>query len=54
LEGLKLVLWVQASITIGGGVKASFAPIKLALAPPPMVIEAWTHKIRFNPSSNGY
>jgi hypothetical protein len=23
-EGLKLVLWVQASITIGGGVKASF------------------------------
>jgi hypothetical protein len=22
--GVKLVLWVQASITIGGGVKASF------------------------------
>jgi hypothetical protein len=25
------------------------APIKLALTPPPMVIEAWTHKTSFNP-----
>jgi hypothetical protein len=24
IGGVKLVLWVQASITIGGGVKASF------------------------------
>jgi hypothetical protein len=55
-ERLKLVLWVQASITIGGGVKASLklGPIKLALTPPPMVIEACTHKTSFNPSSNGY
>jgi hypothetical protein len=72
IGGVKLVLWVQASITIAGGVKASFmgpsfnnhwrriqwllklAPIKLALPPPPMVIEAWTHKTSFNPSCNGY
>jgi hypothetical protein len=47
-EGLKLVLWVQASISFGGGVKL------VALTPPPMVIEAWTHKTSFNPSSNGY